>query len=128
MILADSSYFIAIADKKDQWHKRAKELSKNVDDELVVTDLIISESVTAVGARGGGKAGRAVYEYISDNCEVAFVTMDVLEKAMEIFLKYDGTLSVADAVSVYVMDSRNIKSILSFDSDFDKVKNITRLA
>ncbi|WP_456473734.1 type II toxin-antitoxin system VapC family toxin [Candidatus Pyrohabitans sp.] len=124
----DSSYFIAIADKKDQWHKRAKELSKNVDDELVVTDLIISESVTAVGARGGGKAGQAVYEYISDNCEVTFVTMDMLEKAMEIFLKYDGTLSVADAVSVYVMSFRNIKSILSFDSDFDKVKSITRLA
>lgn len=31
MIFADSSYFIAIADRRDQWHKRAIEISKNVD-------------------------------------------------------------------------------------------------
>lgn len=128
MILADSSYFIAIADQKDQWHERAKELSEKADNELVVTDLILSESVTAVGARGGGKAGLVLYEYIADNCEVVYVTKEVLEGAMDVYLKYDGTLSVADAVSVLVMASRHIKRILSFDSDFDKAKDIPRLA
>ncbi len=128
MIFADSSYFIAIADRRDQWHKRAVKISKNVDTELLVTNLVVAESVTAVGARGGGKAGLAVYEYISDNCEVVFVTRDMLEDAMDIYLKYDGTLSVADAVTVLVMKKRGIKEILSFDSDFDKVENITRIA
>jgi predicted nucleic acid-binding protein len=128
LILADSSYFIALADQKDQWHERARELSNKANNDLVVTDLILSESVTAVGARGRGKAGMALYEYIVDNCEVVYVTKDVLEGAMDVYLKYDGTLSVADAVSVLVMDSRYIKRILSFDSDFDKVENITRLA
>ena len=128
MIFADSSYFIAIADRRDQWHKRAVKISKNVDTELLVTNLVVAESVTAVGARGGGKAGLAVYEYISDNCEVVFVTRDMLEDAMDIYLKYDGTLSVADAVTVLVMKKRGIKEVLSFDSDFDKVENITRIA
>ncbi len=45
----------------------------------VVTDPILSESVTAVGARGGWKAGLAVYEYISDNCEVVYVARGMLE-------------------------------------------------
>ncbi|GBE55520.1 hypothetical protein BMS3Bbin15_01696 [archaeon BMS3Bbin15] len=45
---------------------------------------------------------------------------------MNIFLKYDGTLSVADATTIFVMNLQNIKSILSFDNDFDKVKNIAR--
>lgn len=128
MIFADSSYFIAIADRRDQWHKRAVKISKNVDTELLVTNLVVAESVTVVGARGGGKAGLAVYEYISDNCEVVFVTRDMLEDAMDIYLKYDGTLSVADAVTVLVMKKRGIKEILSFNSDFDKVENITRIA
>ena len=128
MIFADSSYFIAIADRRDQWHKRAVKISKKIDTELLVTNLVVAESVTAVGARGGGKAGLAVYEYISDNCEVVFVTKDMLEDAMDIYLKYDGTLSVADAVTVLVMKKRGIKEILSFDSDFDKVENITRIA
>lgn len=128
MIFADSSYFIAIADQKDQWHSRARELSEKAHNELLVTDLILSECVTALGARGGGKAGVALYEYIFDNCEVVFVAKDMFEKSMDIFLKYDGTLSLADVVSLAVMEDYEVKSILSFDSDFDKVKGIIRLA
>ncbi len=93
----------------------------------MVTEFVLSESVTAIGSRGGGKAGFAVYEYITDNCEVVFVDKGMLEKAINIYLKYDGTLSVADAVSVYVMNSRGITKILSFDSDFDKVDGIRRI-
>lgn len=128
LIFADSSYFIALADEKDQWHQKAKKLAQEeAHSRITVTDLVLSECVTAVGARGGGKAGMTLYEYITDNCEVVFTTEDILHDAMEVFLRYDGTLSVADAVSVAVMRLRNIKTILSFDSDFDKVKGITRL-
>ncbi len=52
--------------------------------------------------------------------------LKIIQEAMNIFLKYDGTLSVADATTIFVMNLQNIKSILSFDSDFDKVKNIAR--
>jgi predicted nucleic acid-binding protein len=128
VIFVDSSYFIAIADQKDQWHERAKKLSTKLHNKPVITDLVLSESVTAVGARGGGKAGMTLYEYIIDNCEVVCMTMDMLEKAMEVFLKYNGNLSLADAASVAVMRSRDITSILSFDEDFDRVAGITRLA
>ncbi|MEE8402392.1 MAG: PIN domain-containing protein [Candidatus Hydrothermarchaeaceae archaeon] len=127
MIFADSSYFIAIADRKDQWHERARELSKKTH-EMIATELVLSESVTAVGARGGGKAGMTLYAYVSDNCQVVFSDRGMLDRAMKIYLMYDGTLSLADAVSLIVMEDYGIKSILSFDSDFDRVKGITRLA
>ncbi|MEE8400964.1 MAG: PIN domain-containing protein [Candidatus Hydrothermarchaeaceae archaeon] len=127
MIFADSSYFIAIADRKDQWHERARKLSKNAQ-KMIATELVLSESVTAVGARGGGKAGMALYEYVSDNCQVTFADMKMLDRAMKIYLMYDATLSLADAVSLVVMEDCDIKNILSFDSDFDKVNGITRLA
>lgn len=128
MIFADSSYFIGLADQKDQWHKRAVDLSDRTDDDLVVTSLILSESVTAVGARGGGKAGVAVYDYILENCHVTFLVREMMENAVDVYLKYDGTLSLADAVSIQVMKTHDIRQILSFDSDFDKVKNIIRLS
>ena len=46
---------------------------------------------------------------------------------METFLKYDGTLSFADAVSVEIMKDLGINQIVSFDSDFDKVDGIIRI-
>lgn len=127
MIFVDSSFFIALAHKKDRWHLRAVELAGKLPDEKLVTELIISESATTIGALGGGKAGVSVYEYIIGNCEVVFIDRELLEGAIPTYLRYDGTLSVADAVSVEIMRRRGIKKIVSFDRDFDKVEGISRI-
>lgn len=127
MIFIDSSYFIAAAHEKDRWHRRAVELAGELSDKKLVSELVIVESVTGIGAIGGGKAGVDLYEYISGNCEVVFVDRELLGSAIPIYLKYDGTLSVADAVSVEVMRKRGIKKIISFDADFDRVPGISRV-
>jgi predicted nucleic acid-binding protein len=46
---------------------------------------------------------------------------------MRVFLRYDGTLLVFDAVSVFIMERKHIDRILSFDADFDKVEGIVRI-
>ena len=128
MIFADSSYFIAVADKKDQWHEKAMVLSKKAKEELLITDFVLAETVTVIGARGGEKAGKTIYNYLIDNCQITFTSKDMLEESMKVFLKFDGTLSVADAVTVAVMQEIGVKRLLSFDSDFDRVGGIERLA
>ncbi|MFH1773800.1 MAG: PIN domain-containing protein [Methanobacteriota archaeon] len=127
MIFVDSSFFIAVANDKDQWHAKAKEVAKTLPEEKIVTELILAESVTSVGALSGGKAGIKVYNYIIEACEVAFVDRKLFDRAAEIYLKYDGALSLTDAVSIEVMSEKGIKEIVSFDSDFDKVKGIVRI-
>jgi hypothetical protein len=127
MIFADSSYFIGLADLKDQWHPQAVGILKKVKDKFMISDLVLSETVTSIGSRAGGKAGKRIYDYFIDNCEIVFVDDDLLWEAMEIFLKYGGKLSVADSVSIAIMKRRGIKKIISFDSDFDRVKGISRI-
>ncbi len=127
MILADSSFFIGLADKKDQWHDNALRVLDRIEGEMVVSDLIISESVSSIGNRAGGKAGKKLYELFLDNCQIEYVNEELLHEGMKIFLKYDGRLSVLDSVSVAIMKKRKISRIISFDSDFDKVKGIKRV-
>ena len=127
MIFADSSYFIAIARGKDRWHKDALRVAERNNETLLISDLIVSESVTLVGALEGGKAGKILYEYFVDNCKIAFIDNDLLESSMQIFLMYDGTISLADAASVVIMHEHGIDKIISFDSDFDKVSGINRI-
>jgi predicted nucleic acid-binding protein len=127
MIFADSSFFIGLVDTHDQWHKKAVKVLEKLKDDLVVSDLIVSESVTMTGYRAKGKAGITLYNYFKDNCHIEYVNENVLEEAMSIFLKFDGKLSVADSVSVTIMRRSNIKKIISFDSDFDRVDGIKRL-
>ncbi|MCG2727509.1 MAG: PIN domain-containing protein, partial [Candidatus Methanoperedenaceae archaeon] len=61
------------------------------------------------------------------NCKIEFIDSEMLAKGMETFLKYDGSISLADAVSVEIMKENRIKKIISFDGDFDKVREIERL-
>ncbi|KAF5415736.1 MAG: hypothetical protein C5S48_04975 [Candidatus Methanogaster sp.] len=128
MIFVDSSYYIAIVDTRDQWHKKSLELSEHIENNIsVVSSFIISEVVTEIGRRSGGKVAYALYNYFTDNCEIVYIDRYLLSESMEIILKYDGTLSLADAASVAIMDTMKISEIISFDSDFDKVDFINRI-
>lgn len=127
MIFADSSYFIALAREKDRWHNDALRVAEKNKDSFLISDLIINESITLVGSLEGGKAGKLLYEYFMDSCEIEFMDKDVLSRGMEVFLKYDGSISLADAVSVEIMKEHGVKKIISFDGDFDKVREIERI-
>ena len=127
MIFADSSYFIALAREKDRWHKDALELAEKIQESLLISELIISESITLIGSLKGGKAGKILYEYFEDNCKIEFINEEMLKRSMEIFLKYNGSISLADASSIEIMKKHRVKKIISFDSDFDKVNEIERL-
>jgi predicted nucleic acid-binding protein len=58
---------------------------------------------------------------------VVYVDKDLSFKAMETFLQYNGSLSFADVVSLEIMQLVGADTIVSFDSDFDKVKGIRRI-
>ena len=128
MIFVDSSFFIALVDQKDQWHLNAKSLLPILTDEIIlITDLIMAESISIIGKRSGGKAGTQLYHYFLDNCKLVFADDKILKNSMEEFLKYDGTLSVSDAISVIIMKKNKVARIISFDSDFDKIPGIVRV-
>ncbi len=128
MIFVDASFFIAALNKKDEWHEDAGELLPLIKkEEKLTSHLILSESVTLTGGLFGGKKGVILFNYILDNHEVVYPDKDLSFRAMETFLKYDGTLSFADSVSVEIMHDWEIDKIVSFDSDFDKVDGITRI-
>lgn len=129
MIFVDSSFFIALANEKDQWHKNALELSSAVEggDAILISDLVLSETVTCVGSLKGGKEGKIIHDYLRDNCKIVFSNEELYDRAIVTFLKYDGTISFSDAVSIEVVHKYDISKIVSFDSDFDKVGGILRV-
>lgn len=63
----------------------------------------------------------------TDNCHIVHLGEKILKGGIFEFLKYDGTLSVPDAVSVFIMKIQHLDKIVSFDSDFDKADGIIRI-
>lgn len=123
----DASYIIALIIEKDQWHGDAiKLLDKLKSEEKIITDAMIIESLNLIGSCHGGKVGYLTFKYIKDNFTI-FKSDTLLEESIRYYLKYDGTLSLADCTAVHAMKENQIHEILSFDDDFDKVDGIYRV-
>ena len=128
----DSSFIIALADADDQFHDRARELMEQGNlqkTEKIISDLVLSESVTGVAARLGQKAGMDVFEnlFYDSKTKIIFLNKRLCERTLHVYLKYGRKLSFADIVSVRIMYDHKIKSIVSFDSDFDVVEGVSRI-
>ena len=127
MYVGDSSYFVALADPEDRWHRDAVRLRAAVPQRFVVSDLTVAEAVTIVGARLGPRNARTLYQFFLDACEIVLIDRGLLDDAMAYHLRLGGRLSVTDCVSVSLMERKGIREILSFDGDFDRVKAISRV-
>ncbi|WP_292888605.1 type II toxin-antitoxin system VapC family toxin [Methanobrevibacter sp. UBA212] len=127
MIFVDASYIIALIIEKDQWHEDAiKLLGRLKSEEKIITEAMIIESINLIGSCHGGKVGYMTFKYIKDNFTI-FKSETLLEESLRYYLKFDGTLSLADCTAIHAMKENQIYEILSFDDDFDKVDGILRL-
>lgn len=129
MIFIDSTLFIALVLEDDQWHEQAVNLIPQLDAaDKLISEFIISETVTMVGSRSGGKAGKQVYEYMMESCSIHRQDKSAYDEVIKTYLKYDGGLSFTDASTVEIMKFFSVNEIASFDSDFDKVQGIIRIS
>ena len=127
MIYVDASFIIALVIEKDQWHERALALlPKLKSEDKYITEAMIIESLNLIGSCLGGKVGYSIFKYINDNFTI-YRSETLIDESMHYFLKYDGTLSLADCTAINTMKELEITEILSFDEDFDKVKGIVRI-
>jgi predicted nucleic acid-binding protein len=130
LIFLDSSFVIALADGDDQFHEKAVNVLPRLGPQRIISELVLSESVSAVGARLGVKAGRTVFENLlyDSMTKAVFGNRRLYERAMAIYARYSGRLSFADSVSVRIMYDEKVREIASFDSDFDRVENLVRIS
>ncbi len=127
MIFVDASYLIALIVEKDQWHNDAvKLLEKLKSEDKIITEAMIIESLNLIGSCHGGKVGYLTFKYVKDNFTI-FKSDTLLEESLRYYLKFDGTLSLADCTAIHTMKENGIHEILSFDDDFDKVDGIIRV-
>ena len=124
MKLFDTGILIAALRPDDEHHNRAVvELDNS---RIVITDTIFSETVEFLRRKFGSKEAVKAGKWMLDS-DIEVIQTDMIQKAraVEIVAKYPG-LSFYDALSVAVLEGFEEKIIVSFDSDFDLVKGITR--
>lgn len=128
----DSGVWIAAFNKKDEHHKAASKIIRQLLQEQIrkifISDYVFDEVTTYIRKKISPEASILVAEAMLDsrNIEIIFVSEKSFNASFHIFNMYDQ-LSFTDASIVVLMKNRKISYIYSFDSGFDSVKEIHRL-
>ncbi len=127
----DSVVWIALASKKDQWHKNALKLKNQILklDKIYVTDLIINKTYNFLLRKVSFSAASDTLVMFLESPKITlmFNNFLTLSNTRNILMKHTH-LSLTDANIVWFSENLNIKEILSFDKGFDIVSGVKRIS
>jgi uncharacterized protein len=125
-IFADTFYWIALLNPKDQWNLSVNEIQpKIVSVQLVTTETVLIELLNYYSEYGSEMRQTVVdtvrdilvdldIEYISHSPDIFLEALDFYEKRL------DKGYSLTDCVSMLTMKTLNIYEILTHDNHFEQ--------
>lgn len=126
-LFIDSSFFIALVDKSDRYHDKAKECFKRLAEEknlFYTTNFILSETITRLKLRVNHKTAKEFGENFRKSrlINLYWIDQNIEEKGWQLFLKYaDKDFSYVDVLSFVFMLENKITKALSFDKHFRQI-------
>lgn len=121
-MFADTGYWVAILNPKDQLHERARQVSKGLGHVRILTsEMVLDELLTTLSKPPIRKIAIHGVEGIlaNPNVEVVPQTSIQFREAFEMYKsRADKEWSLTDCASFVLMKSRGIKEALAHDNHF----------
>lgn len=121
MRFADTSFWVALALRRDHHHEVATKLWERKDQPLLVSNHVLGEVWTFLRRRDSHAMARRVQRLIeqSDAVDIFHIPRDVEEEAWRWLERHDErTYSFVDATSFALMRRRRVLEAFAFDKDF----------
>ena len=121
MVLADTGYWLALANVRDRWHQAAVSVTRQLDEHLVVTWPVVTETCHLLLSRLGVQAELRFIEQVSTNVEIHELGQEHIGAIRVLMEKYaDLPMDLADASLVMAATELGEGRILSTDQrDFN---------
>jgi len=120
-ILVDTFFVIALINRRDQYHRQARELADKFEGHpLLVTDAVLLEIGNALARGYKQEATEIIEEFLtSDEVEVVHLSPQLFQQAFALYRTHqDKEWSLVDCVSFVVMREVGISHALTFDHHF----------
>jgi predicted nucleic acid-binding protein len=134
-VFADTSFWIALIDKREDKHSQALEKAKIFEThkvQITTSEMVLAEFLTTFSRYGAFQRKRAVkqVEKIKNGHLVTTIVMssERFQKALETYNRYeDKAWSLTDCDSINIMNENTIEHALTADSDFAQAGKINLL-
>ncbi|MDE2778093.1 MAG: PIN domain-containing protein [Chloroflexota bacterium] len=125
-VFADTGYWIALIDHRDQGHNQARRLTEGMaNQQIITTEMILTELLNFASRQGqnlrilAGETSRQLCR--EPNVEVIPQTSGQFQQALERYIsRPDQGWSLVDCASFIVMEERRIREALAFDHYFEQ--------
>ena len=128
MIFLDSSYLIGLIIDNDQHHTKAVELKPYLKNEKkLINNTVLVETLNSIKRTNHSIDTDEIINSILKLDDIDFLTKNDYFKSLELFNYYNQSINYSDCTMLYTMQQYYLNTIVSFDSDFDKVSTINRI-
>ena len=134
-LFLDTSALVAMEDLDDANHKRAMEFREKIRSgdtifrSLMTSNYVVDETLTRLKKKVSARAAFLFYEALQrkmkeNNLTLLLINQETFNKAYKIFKNnpIPKSFSFTDAGIVALMKAHKIKTVLTFDEDFKKIK------
>ena len=116
MVLADTGYWLALANRRDRWHEAAVGVTRGLEEQLVTTWPVMTETCHLLLARLGSTSELRFLEQVEANVDVYEIGVGRVPEIRALMVKYeDLPMDLADASLVLAADELGTARILSTD-------------
>ena len=126
MVFADTGYWIALLNPKDQLHERAQEVSRSLGPVLLVTtEMVLVELLNYYAGRGPEKrkAAADLASQLRNNPNVTVIPQTSIQYREGLKLyesRTDKAWSQTDCCSFNTMRERQVREALTYDKHFEQ--------
>jgi predicted nucleic acid-binding protein len=122
-VFADTAFYAAIVNRRDELHARAKTLAATVSGPIVTTEFVLIEAANFCTEQ----RRRPIYVRLvknlrkADNVEIIPATSELFQRGWELFgARPDKQWSMTDCISFVVMEERGLREALTADRHFEQ--------
>lgn len=130
MIYLDTTFIVSLFMNTEVNHEKSVQIwNDNPDEEKIISNVVLSETITLlkIKLKGNTSAIIEIFESIMDTCKMIYEDKQLTIESFKVFVKYDSTISLTDALSVAIMQKLKIIDIASWDNDFNKIDGVVKL-
>lgn len=140
-VALDTSFVLGLIDEQDVWHAQALNLQVKLDTsdfQIYIFDCVLAEVISLLARRTHEKRRTALFPDLAGRLRARFPTKVITWLYPDLPAMYDdvlamvvlhgGELNFNDALIAVSCQKRNLTWLASFDSDFDRVPWLKRVA
>ena len=126
-------FIIALVNKKEyKRNKSAEKIIKTIPDidkiPKAINNIVLNEVLNKLTKPYYDGKREQIISFLLAMDKIIFVSENDYKKAIKLYKKYDYTINYSDWLIILSMKKEGITDILSFNDDFNKIKEINNIS